>query len=120
MTDSCSIPDNIKELVKEYRNLRPVMVKLHAELSRLIRKDEIFACAKRLKMLRKQDGKKSIVFVDEIEIDAFEDYLIYMHRPHGINAVQQILNAKRYSNGSNELRLLEGMVKARFLSLIHI
>jgi hypothetical protein len=114
MTTSYSIPDNIDELVEEYCELRPVLKRLHAELSKLIRKDDMFACAKRLKMLVKQDGKKVIRFEHEHEMDIFQDYLLYTHRPQAINAAQQMLNAKRYPNESQEGLLLEGMAKARF------
>ena len=37
-----------------------------------------------------------------------------MYRPHGINAVQQMLNRNSYPAESDERRLLEGMVQARF------
>jgi hypothetical protein len=65
-------------------------------------------------MLVKQGGKRVIIFEHESETDIFQEYQIYMHRPHGINVVQQMLNRKRYPEGSGELRLLEGMAKARF------
>jgi hypothetical protein len=45
------------------------MTKLHTEISRLVRKDDLFACAKRLRMLEKQDGKKVIHFEHEFEMD---------------------------------------------------
>ena len=90
------------------------MTRLHSELSRLIKKDDLFACAKRLRMLAKQDGKKVVIFEHEFEMDIFQDYQIYMHRPHGINAVQQMLNRNRHPQGIDEQRLLEEMAKARF------
>jgi hypothetical protein len=37
-----------------------------------------------------------------------------MHRPRGINLVQQMLNRNRYPRESTERQLLEGMVQARF------
>jgi len=114
MTTSYSIPENIDALVDEYRELRPVLKRLHSELSKLIRRDDMFACAKRLKMLIRQDGKKVIRFEHEHEMDIFQDYLLYTFRPHGINAAQQMLNAKRYPKTCIEHPLLEGMAKARF------
>lgn len=114
MTTSASIPADLTAAAQEYIRLRPLMTRLHTEISRLVRKDDIFACAKRLHMFSKQNGKKVINFEHEFEVDIFQDYQIYMHRPRGINAVQQMLNRKSYPEGSDERRLLEGMAQARF------
>ena len=114
MTLTSTIPADLEATVEEYKRLRPIMTKLHTEISRLVRKEDIFACAKRLRMLGKQDGKKVIHFEHDFEMDIFTDYQIYMHRPNGINAAQQMLNRNRYPAGSDERRLLDGMVKARF------
>lgn len=108
------IPKDLETTVAEYKRLRPLMTQLHSEIGRLVRKDATFACAKRLQMLSKQGGKKVILFEDEFEMDILQDYQIYMHRPRGINAVQQMLNRNRYPQGSDERRLLEGMAQARF------
>ncbi len=108
------IPADLEATAAEYQQLRPLMTELHTEIGKLVRKDAIFACAKRLRMLSRQNGKKVILFEDEFEMDIFQDYQIYMHRPRGINAVQQMLNRNRYPDGSDKRRLLEGMVKARF------
>jgi hypothetical protein len=114
MTLTPTIPADLDATVEEYKRLRPIMTHLHTEISRLVRKDDLFACAKRLRMLGKQDGKKVILFEHDFEMDIFQDYQIYMHRPNGINAAQQMLNRNRYPAGSNESLLLDGMVKARF------
>lgn len=111
---TATIPADLEATVEEYKRLRPIMTKLHTEISRLVRKDDIFACAKRLRMLGRQDGKKVIHFEHDFEMDIFTDYQIYMHRPNGINAAQQMLNRNRYPAGCDERRLLDGMVKARF------
>lgn len=108
------IPTDLDATVEQYKRLRPIMTNLHTEISRLVRKDDLFACAKRLRMLGKQEGKKVIHFEHDFEMDIFQDYQIYMHRPNGINAAQQMLNRNRYPDGSDERRLLDGMVKARF------
>lgn len=114
MIPTATIPTDLDVTIEEYKRLRPIMTKLHTEISRLVRKDDIFACAKRLRMLGKQDGKKVIHFEHDFEMDIFTDYQIYMHRPNGINAAQQMLNRNRYPAGSDERLLLDGMVKARF------
>lgn len=114
MTLTPTIPADLEVTVEEYKRLRPIMTKLHTEISRLVRKDDIFACAKRLRMLSRQGGKKVILFEHDFEMDIFTDYQIYMHRPNGINAAQQMLNRNRYPAGSDERLLLDGMVKARF------
>lgn len=114
MPPTAEIPADLDAAIEEYRRLRPIMTRLHTEISRLIRKDDLFACAKRLQMLSRQNGKKVIMFENELEVDIFQDYQIYMHRPHSINAVQQMVNRNRYPEESDEWRLLEGMAKARF------
>jgi len=114
MTLTATIPADLDVTVEEYKRLRPIMTKLHSELSRLIKKDDLFAGAKRLRMLSKQNGKKVILFEHEFEMDVFQDYQIYMHRPHDISTVQQMLNHNRHPEGGDERRLLEGMGKARF------
>ena len=114
MTLTPTIPADLEATVEEYKRLRPIMTKLHTEISRLVRKDDIFACAKRLRMLGRQDGKKVIHFEHDFDMDIFTDYQIYMHRPNGINAAQQMLNRNRHPAGSDERLLLDGMVKARF------
>jgi hypothetical protein len=114
MIPTATIPADLDATIEEYKRLRPIMTSLHTDISRLVRKDDIFACAKRLRMLGRQDGKKVIHFEHDFEMDIFTDYQIYMHRPNGINAAQQMLNRNRYPAGSDERLLLDGMVKARF------
>jgi hypothetical protein len=114
MASPLQIPTDLDATVEQYKRLRPILKQLHTEISRLVRKDDIFACAKRLRMLGKQNGKKVIHFEHEFEMDIFTDYQIYMHRPNGINAAQQMQNRNRYPAGSDERRLLDGMVEARF------
>jgi hypothetical protein len=108
------IPEDIEVMATEYKRLVPLMPALHMTIGKLAGTDAIGACAKRLQMMARQDGKKVINFTHELELDVFQDYLIYMHRPRGISFVQQMRNRKRYPQGSDEQRLLEGMVQARF------
>jgi len=108
------LPENIEELTAEYRRLRPLMPVLHARIGKLATKENVKACAKRLGMLARQGGKIGIHFDHEAEMDVFQDYLIYMHRPRGISLVRQMLNRKHYPQGSDEQILLEGMAQARF------
>lgn len=114
MIPTATIPADLDVTIEEYKRLRPILTKLHTEISRLVRKDDIFACAKRLRMLGRQNGKKVIHFEHDFEMDIFTDYQIYMHRPNGINAAQEMLNRNRYPDGSDERRMLDGMVTARF------
>ena len=90
------------------------MPALHLNIGKLAGKEVIRACAKRLRMLAKQDGKQIVKFEHELEMDAFQDYLIYMHRPRGLSLARQMLNRNRYPQGSDERRLLAEMVQARF------
>lgn len=108
------IPENIEELVTEYKRIWPLMPKLHGSIGRLADKNAIKACAKRLRLLSKQDGKSVFSLENEYEAELFQDYLIYMYRPRGFSLVRQMRNRKRYPEGSDEQRLLEGMHQARF------
>jgi len=109
------LPGNIEALAAEYKRLWPLMPGLHSNIAKLTAgKDAIKACAKRLRMLSKQGGRIGIIFDHEQEAEIFQDYLIYMYRPNGLSLVRQMLNRKRYPQGSDEQMLLEGMVQARF------
>jgi hypothetical protein len=111
---SSVIPENLAELAAEYKRLWPLIPALHARIGKLAAKDAIRACAKRLGMLARQGARSGIHFEHELEVDIFQDYLIYMHRPRGISLVRQMLNRNPYPQGSDERLLLEGMVQARF------
>jgi hypothetical protein len=114
MSTTAVIPENLEKTVEEYRRLRDLMIRLHSELFKLARNEDRYACARRLGMLSKQGGKKTFIFDHELEMDFLQDYLTYMYRPHGINLVEQMLNRKRYVEGSEEHSLLTNMAKARF------
>jgi hypothetical protein len=111
---SYKIPDNLEATLAEYERLRPLRIRLHTQIGKLPKNETILACAKRLGMLSKEGGRKVVTFVEEYESEIFQDYLIYMYRPRGVSFVQQMLRLNRYSQGGDEQRLLEGMVKARF------
>ena len=114
MGQSSVLPENIEELTAEYQRLWPLVPVLHANIGKLAGKDAVKACAKRLGMLNKQGGKIGIHFEHEVEMDIFQDYLIYMHRPRGFSLARQMLNRNRYPQGSDERMLLGNMVQARF------
>jgi hypothetical protein len=114
MSITAVIPHDLEKTIETYQHLRALMIRLHSEMSRLARKDDRYTCAKRLGMLSKRSGKKALIFEHELEMDFFQDYLIHMYRPHGINLVQQMLNSNRYPKGSEERSLLERMATARF------
>ena len=63
------IPADLEATAAEYQQLRPLMTELHTEIGKLVRKDAILACAKRLRMLSRQNGKKVVLFEDEFEMD---------------------------------------------------
>jgi hypothetical protein len=111
---SSVLPQNIEELTAEHQRLWPLVPVLHANIGKLAGKDAVKACAKRLGMLDKQGGKIGIHFEHALEMDIFQDYLIYMHRPRGFSLVRQMLNRNRYPQNSDERMLLENMVQARF------
>jgi hypothetical protein len=109
-----TIPEDLEALVAEHKRVVPLMPVLHANISKLAGKEAIKACGKRLQMFSTQNGRSGIQFAHELEMDIFQDYLIYMHRPRGISLVRQVFNRKRYPPASDEQQLLAGMVQARF------
>lgn len=112
---SALIPENIEELVAEYKRIWPIMPRLHAEASRLADKNAIKTCGKRLHLLdNTQGGKRTLVLEHEEETDFFQDYVNYMYQPRGFSLVRQLRNRKRYAEGSDEHNMLELMIQARF------
>lgn len=108
------LPSNLDHLVAEYQRLWLLMPVLHSRIAKLAGKEAIRACAKRLHMFSKHAKTIGVHFEYEEEMDVFQDYLLYMYRPHGFNLVRQLFNRNLYAQGSDERRLLEGMVQARF------
>jgi hypothetical protein len=53
MATKSVIPVDLDAIIEEYNRLWPIMTRLHTEISRLLRKDDIFDCARRLRMLGK-------------------------------------------------------------------
>ena len=109
-----AVPENLEDVVTEYKRLWPLLIRLHQNIGKLISKDATHACAKRLRMNAKRGGRKVIAFAHDLEVDIFQDYLLYMYRPHGVSFVRQMLNRKRYPQESDEQGLLEAMAQARF------
>ena len=114
-----TLPEDLEALVAEYKRVVPLMPVLHATISKLAGKEAVKACGKRLQMISSQDGRRGIQFAHELEVEVFQDYLLYMYRPRGISLVRQVYNRQRYPAGSDEQRLLAGMIQARF-SLFYI
>lgn len=108
------IPADLDAAREEHNRIRPILTRLHAELLKMITKDDAFACAKRLGMLIKQQGKNTIRIGHPLEMAIFSDYQIYMYRPQGMNAVQRLQLRNRYQEGSDERQLLAAMSQARF------
>ncbi|MEA3411516.1 MAG: hypothetical protein U9R74_08245 [Pseudomonadota bacterium] len=65
------------EVYERYLRFRAVGKKLHTELVPLLRRKEIFRCAKELGLLR----KKTLIFADENDLSVLMDYCI--HNPSG-------------------------------------
>ena len=106
--------EEIEALAAEHRRLWPLMPIIHARIAKLAGKEAVRACAKRLHMFSKQGNKLGIHFEHELEMDVFQDYLLYMYRPRGFSLVRQMFNRNRYPQGSDEQMLLAGMAQARF------
>lgn len=117
MTTSSAVPETVAALVAEYQRLWPLVPELHARIAKLADEKALKTCAKRLGMFRRQEGRACLVFEDEMESAVFQDYLLHMHRPHGISYVQQMRNRKVYPADSDQQRLLTQMALARFTLL---
>jgi len=114
MEQHAAFPENMAELIAEYRRLWPLIPVLHTAMGKLAGKEAIRACAKRLGMLGMQGNKPGIFFEHELEMDVFQDYLNYMYRPRGVSLARQMRNRNRFPPDSDERMLLEAMVQARF------
>lgn len=114
MTISSAIPETVEALVAEYQRLWPLVPELHARIAKLADEKALKACAKRLGMFRRQEGRACLVFEDEMESAVFQDYLLHMYRPYGISLVQQMRNRKLFPVDSDQQRLLVQMAQARF------
>lgn len=109
-------PDNPTAALAEYGRLLPVMIRLHGIAARLAGTDKnaVRACARRLNMLGRRDGRQVLVVEHELEAEIFQDYLLYMYRPRGFSFIRQLCNRRRYPPDSDEQRLLTAMAGARF------
>ncbi len=108
------LPENLENIVAEYKRLWPTLLNIHTKIGTFVSQESVKACAKRLGMIGKHNGKKTLAFLNEKEADLFQDYLLYMHRPRGISFIRQMFNRKLYPQGSDEQQLLEAMAQARF------
>lgn len=100
--------------VAEYKRLWPVLPALHATIAKTASQDDVKTCGKRLGMLSRKGGKQGINFSHPMEMDVFQDYLIYMYRPRGFSLTRKLYNRKKYASESDEQQLLHCMVRARF------
>ena len=107
-------PDNLAAAVAEYARLRTVTVRLHNIAARMAGTDAVRACARRLQMLSRRDGREVLAMEHELEADIFQDYLLHMYRPRGFSFVRQLCNRRRYPPDSDEQRLLVALAEARF------
>lgn len=114
MPPSSIPPADLATRVAEHQRLWPLLPALHLEIGKLADKAAIRACAKRLGMLAREEGRQTVKFDHEAAMDAFQDYLIYMYRPRGLSLTQQMRNRNRYPQGSDHHRLLAAMAQARF------
>ena len=109
-------PDNLAAALAEYGRLLPVMTRLHGIAARLAGTDKnaVRACARRLNMLDRRDGRQVLVVEHELEAEIFQDYLLHMYRPRGFSFIRQLCNRRRFPPDSVEQRLLTAMAGARF------
>ena len=108
------IPENLQTRMAAYKRLWPLMPVLHAEIFKLASPADVKVCGRKLRMLDKKGAKAGLHFEHPLEMDMFQDYLLYMYRPRGFSLVRKMMNRKRYPPDSDEQQLLAAMVQARF------
>ena len=107
-------PEDLTATVAEYKRLWPLLPTLHATIAKTASQEDTKICARRLQMLGKKGSKHGISFTHPVEMDLFQDYLIYMYRPRGFSLTRKLYNRKKYSPESDEQQLLHLMARARF------
>ena len=107
-------PEDLTATVAEYKRHWPLLPALHTTIAKTASQDDVKACGKRLRMLSRKGSKQGISFAHPMEMDVFQDYLVYMYRPRGFSLARKLYNRKKYSQESDEQQLLNLMVRARF------
>lgn len=107
-------PEDLTATVADYKRLWPLLPKLQTIIAKTASQDDVKACGKRLGMLSRKGSKHGISFAHPMEMDLFQDYLIYMYRPRGFSLTRKLYNRKKYAPESDEQQLLHLMVRARF------
>jgi hypothetical protein len=97
-------------ILRDYTELRRKSVPLNTRLAKTLDKEDIDAAASALGMLH----GKQIELQTHDEINVIMDYAIHSLFRDGRNAVDRLLEADAYPEGSPELRLLRAMREARF------
>lgn len=98
------------ELLGRYRRLRALMRDLHSELTRMVPKDTLTQCARKLGLL----VHDTLVFDSEEEMSVLMDYCIYDGWVGQHNAVTRFLAKQPYAAGTDQALLLDGMSRARY------
>ncbi len=102
-----------KELVAQYKRLRPVRMRLNDLLAGRLSKEQIDAGAKRLGMLR----RGMIVFNSESEMPVLADYCIYEVYQQGRNAIEQYLCECPPDPDSVEMTCLRAMQHSTYTTV---
>ena len=97
-------------IAAEYARLRPISFKFNNAIVKTLIGDEITAAARSLGMFH----ANTIVADSEVEMAVLMDHAIYEIRREGMNAVERYARDSHAAEGSDERRLLDGMVRAEY------
>lgn len=71
-------------MASDYANIRRTLFDLHEKILKLVSRSDMTTVVQQLGLLR----GKVIVFQNEVESQMLFDYLVYAHRPNGINMAE--------------------------------
>jgi hypothetical protein len=94
----------------DFAAIRTRLTSLHAALVEVQSRDDIYAGARQLGMLR----KKTIVFGNEAEQTILFDYMNYSYRPRGFNSAELYLRTVKEKPDPFSQALLEVMSRAMY------
>jgi len=98
-------------MASDYPNIRRTLFDLHEKILKWVSRSDMTAVGQQLGLLR----GKVLVFQNEVESQMLFDYLVYAHRPNGINMAELYLRTNRQRLDVLQIDLLERMSQCLFL-----
>ncbi len=108
MQNSIQLPT--KKDIEHYKNLREVGIQLHHKLFKILPREAILECAKKLGVAK---FNKLIISSDE-ELAVLTDYCFFHYRKNKVNVISRYLSMTPPEKNSPEIKILTAMEKAHY------